>query len=429
MFVHRVCSGAEPPTLAAMRTTPLAAVLLLFVTVSAHAKDEAPASPADRAAAVLKALPSPTPDKRLSFEGDLVIDGLWAGEVSYTANARMFAGKSTWHVTEVVFIDWGGAELNYKASYQMGADLAITSGSAECRHRGAKVSVLFARKGDGFNIMRTIKPPQGKTVMENSTAAIPHRSTYGRAALLLFVRGLGAKAAAGTKYELAWFPLWEMTTEPAMKGAQAAKADAQSDPLRRIELTVKGERKPKDAKRSTQLLVDTARNGKSVALVLDAASKALHSVEAGEKQMSVLPRGSAGQRVQLNEEKPATTWKQAFMKFGYGYHMARPKLIEESFHWESMLAYERDVSKSWPADKGVDAFKAAWIKEFLAGSQHRTRAQTDRLLSMTLGTGKVKSKTDTTIVFAAHANFGGGTQRTYYLKKVEGLWYIWRIDF
>ena len=103
------------------------------------------------------------------------------------------------------------------------------------------------------------------------------------------------------------------------------------------------------------------------------------------------------------EEKPATTWQQAFLKFGYGYHMAREKLLAQAFHWETMYEYETNVAKSWPTDKPVEDFKRAWIGEFIANSLHRPRSDTQRLLSMTLATGKPKKKGDDKVIFAAHA--------------------------
>ncbi len=73
--------------------------------------------------------------------------------------------------------------------------------------------------------------------------------------------------------------------------------------------------------------------------------------------------------------------------------------------------------------------QTAWVAEFMAGSQHRDVPATRRLLSMTFSTGKVKKQTDDEVVFWAHPNFGGGTQRTYFFKKIDGRWGLWRIDY
>ena len=65
----------------------------------------------------------------------------------------------------------------------------------------------------------------------------------------------------------------------------------------------------------------------------------------------------------------------------------------------------------------------------MSNSQHRNVPNTRRLLAMTFATGRVKKETADEVVFWAHPNFGGGTQRTYHLKKKDGVWGIWRIDF
>ena len=41
----------------------------------------------------------------------------------------------------------------------------------------------------------------------------------------------------------------------------------------------------------------------------------------------------------------------------------------------------------------------------------------------------IHEQTEDKVVFAAHANFGGGTQRTYYLERRDGFWAIARIEF
>ena len=68
------------------------------------------------------------------------------------------------------------------------------------------------------------------------------------------------------------------------------------------------------------------------------------------------------------------------------------------------------------------------MNEFLTESKHRSQADTDSLLLGTLQTGTATEKGDDTVVFAAAAQFGGGVQRTYHLKRIEGVWYIVRID-
>lgn len=408
-----------------MRYVPALLVLLLFAAPPASGEPED--DPGHAAArAVRRALPAPSPAAALSFQGDLVIDALWAGEVTYAARATKFGGDTLWHVSEDVFIDVGGAELHYKAAYHLAADLTLRSGSASCRHRGIEVSAFFARKAEGITLMRTIKPPSGAGKTEKLELDVPADATTGRVAVLLFLRGVDAtKKDAPPAYTLPRFPLFEHTTHPATQ----AGAPARAVPPPEIDLVLRGRRPAQDPQQGEDWLVDATRGEQTVRLFLDPTTKALRRSDGGKGRLSIVPRGEGGERIRTDEEKPATTWKQAFLKFGFGYHMARKGLIEDAFHWPSMYAYETEVARSWDENRPLDAFKAAWVGEFLSQSLRRTRAATERLLSMTLATGTVREQTQDTVVFAAHANFGGGVQRTYHLKRVDGLWYLWRIDF
>jgi hypothetical protein len=142
----------------------------------------------------------------------------------------------------------------------------------------------------------------------------------------------------------------------------------------------------------------------------------------------IVPKGTAPEKVKLDDDAPATTWKAAFLKFGHGYHMGVEKWLDGAFHWPSMYDHETSLPGGWSKDRPVEAFRRAWLDEFLRASPRRTRAAADQLLAMTLDTGTVKSQTEDSVVFAAHPEFGGGVQRTYYLKRIDGVWYLVRID-
>jgi hypothetical protein len=93
-----------------------------------------------------------------------------------------------------------------------------------------------------------------------------------------------------------------------------------------------------------------------------------------------------------------------------------------------MWEHETSLPDGWPKERPVEAFRKAWLAEFLRASPRRTRAAADELLAMTLATGRVREQTEDAVVFAAHPEFGGGVQRTYYLRRIGGVWYIVRID-
>ena len=140
-----------------------------------------------------------------------------------------------------------------------------------------------------------------------------------------------------------------------------------------------GKPKPCDA-----WIVEVDFNG-TITYYLDKKTRGLISAVMPEGKVTLVPRGAGGERIVLEEEKPAETWQQAFLKFGFGYHMARRNLLAAAFHWDTMYEYETKASKSWPASKPVEEFRDAWIQEFVNQSKNRTRFATQRLLSMTLG--------------------------------------------
>ncbi len=398
-----VCLGCVPPLAAAE---------------DEGAPDLAPAFEA--AASVRRKLPMPLPNKALRFEGDVVIDKIWAGEVKYTAQATMFARKPVWQVTEDVFIDYGGVETRVKRKFHLAKDLSLMGGNLERTREGRGASLVFARSADGFRVIRTEKSEVGNGETQTFEVTARKDATYGRVAQLLFLRA--CPAGEKTTFALPTVSFDELVVEPPEE-ATVPEADP-------TVVSIRGDGTFDTAGKARKSWIAATRRGKAeFDIHLDPESRALIGIVAKTTSAHVVPKGAAGERVTLDEEKPAKSWKQAFLKFGYGYHMARKKLLAEAFHWDTMYAYETEVAKSWPTSRPVEEFKEAWIAEFIANSKHRPRVDTERLLSMTLATGKAQKKGDDRIVFAAHANFGGGTQRTYHLQKIDGLWYIVRVDF
>ena len=363
---------------------------------------------------VRAALPEPRPDRAFQFEGDVVVKELWAGTVKIAARARRFGRKPMWEVVEDVFIDWGGSEVRWKTKLHLGRDLRLSGGTIEIRSKNVTVSKVFGpgkkglevgirrRKGDG--------PDRGKTRQLKA----PEDVIGGLAALVLLLRGVGEDGP-------------KSLSVPWLDPGRGIDDDAQ---VGRAQITVKGARKfgsGKRARESRLYTIETPRG--TMQLHLEPDGRNLIGAEGPAPDEHIVPKGWVGMSAQFDENAPARTWQAAFLKFGYGYHMANAVWLEAAFHWDRMHRYESEVAKSWPSDKPVAEFKKAWIKEFVANSKHRSRFDTERLLNMTLASGKVKEQTDERVVFAAHKNFGGGVQRTYHLEAVKGVWGIVRIDF
>jgi hypothetical protein len=140
----------------------------------------------------------------------------------------------------------------------------------------------------------------------------------------------------------------------------------------------------------------------------------------------VVPKGTAPKPGTLEEDKPALTWKAAFLKFGFGYHLAVERWIVAAFHWPS--SYEHDVKAGvWTKTEGetLDAYRKANVDEFLKKSKHRPRAEASALLAMTLQTATEKTLPDGTVVLSTHPEFGGNV---FHFRKLGEEWFIVGID-
>jgi hypothetical protein len=396
----------------------LIAVSVLLLAAPALSKDDAATRKADKAAKAVRAkLPAPNPGISVAYKGDLVIDKLWAGEVSFAAKLAKVGREYVWRVTEDTFMDWQGGETRVKLMLHADKQLSILSGTYERSDAEGAVSLVFSRGEKGFDVQRRVrkgKADWGKT--ESLTMKAAPQPMGGLTSLLLFLRAAGPSKKP-VSYRLPVVP------ESAWKKVESA------EPATTL-LACSGPGTWTHGKKSFKTsVVRYAPGGTSWDLHLSRDHRKLIAMVSTTGPVQIVPAGMAGARVAADPREAATTWKKAFLKFGFGYHMAREALLADAFHWPVMYEYEVKTLKRWDKNSPVADFKKAWIAEFIKGSLHRDTPATRRLLSMTLATGKVKKETATDVVFWAHPNFGGGTQRTYHFRNVDGIWGIWRIDF
>ncbi len=370
-------------------------------------------------------LPAPTPAVRIAYEGDLARDGHKTGHVSISVRAQKFAGKSLWHVRQQFEGDAEGEQVRVKAAYHLAKDLSLHGGTYETEIRGSRSVLMFLRNAEGkLSVTRTLTPWHGEARITTHTLDVPANASFGTAAVLLLVRGLDASSAPS--FRLPVLPLHQLAWAPT---SGDGKLEDVRIPSRVIDVTA--------GKGGDQMHVGIApgatEGAPPIEIVMDKAGKTLIKRTQGGPEnrysWTWLPKDTAKPRKVLPEEEESTQWEIAFRKFGYSYHMARPDLLEQAFHWPSMYAYETEVSKSWDKAKPLDEFKQAWLDEFMANSLNRPRADTKKLIDGTLGSGKAQRIGSDKIVFKAHPQFGGGVQRTYHLQKFDGRWYLTRIEF
>jgi hypothetical protein len=404
-----------------MRAAPFAVAVLTLLPVGPALAADAPAAAAKK---VRAALPAPAEGAGFEFEGDRVLDGDLVGTVRYVVDSGVYRDKPVWLVTETRH-DLGGTERFVEVSSYLAQDLSLIRGESETKVGETTVRLSFVRTEEGFDVTRGGRGPQGDLPGVKVRAKAPPDATFGRAAVLLFLRGAPKGPATYT------MPVFFPEIAAAAGSNEHDVAGAVLDGVVEVKgpSTYGGKPAPAETWLGT---FRTERVGYDVHLA--AADRSLVAVAGVAPEPDVVPKGTAPKKPENEDDKPAATWKAAFMKFGHGYHMAVPKYLEASFHWPSFYAHEVQT-KSWTRGEGVSAeddfrqFKEQWVKEFLSRSLRRPRADADALLHGTLATGTATKKGDDEVVFAAHAEYGGGVQRTYHLKRIEGVWYIVRIDW
>lgn len=403
------------------RSLPLAIAALLALLSPASAEEDGPARALALAKKIRSACPVPHKNGAFTFEGDLQIAGEKAGTVRYAAEPTDHDGKPAWLATEDEVREFGGSRSRYGATLTLAQDLSLIEGEIDYRAGDVFHKVKVKRAGDGFEVEHKVSRSDAEPQETKGNAAAPAGATYGRAALLLFLRALPRSPAAA--YALPWVdPLAAGLPKDDHTPDEAADAMAVLEPRG-------DERFGEGATAQDSFAVAFHRGQRAYDLHLSRKDRSLIGIFGRVPPYHVVPTGTAGAKTETDDDKPAKTWKAAFLKFGHGYHMANRTWIEAAFHWPTMYEYECNVAKSWSAGRPIEEFKTAWIDEFISRSLHRPRADADQLLAGTLATGKVVEETEDSVVFAAAAEFGGGVQRTYHLKKVDGVWYLVRIEF
>jgi hypothetical protein len=396
---------------------PLSLLTLLLASVL-HPSPLWSSPESERAAtdALRAALPDPTPAIAYDYVGDLVLGGLWAGETRYTAKVAKVGRQSVWRVTEDTYIDHAGAETRIRLLAHLKPDLSILSGTYTRSEKEVTTTLAFSRGGSGLLVQRRVERKGADPASDLVQLAIDPGATTGIGALLLFLRAGPQKGKPA--YRLPWI--------------SNETFDALDPDVRPPDLTMRVEGAGTLTVGNTEhkaWTVSCTAGANTFTCALAPDRRSLLGMRNAAAAVDVVPRGEGGERLSVQADEPARTWKDAFLKFGFGYHLPRRTLLQAAFHWEDMYEYETKVLKRWDAGRPLSEFQAAWVEEFVQQSKNRSVQDARRLLSMTLGTGTLTHKGEDAVVFAAHANFGGGVQRTYYLSKKDGVWGITRIEF
>jgi len=393
------------------RILALIAVLLpLCVSTSAQAGPGAKAAERVRAA-----LAEPSPERALTFAGDLWQGGEWKGSLRVTLEATQSDERMVWTSKEELRWIGGVADRHLTVTHTLARDLTVERVELARREGTREVLAYLAREGDALQGTSRVITGEEEGAGEPMKVAWPKAATGGLGAVVLLAR---AHATPGDPaLELDWGPthLWNEAEAPALRRLTLAAPDATGGEGSGHGLTLVPGLGGASTKAGTGLL----RLADGGAGVLGWTSVT------GEADL--LPVGRLPQTARFDENKPAHAWQHAFRVFGVGYHMAKPELIERAFDWQALYDYETSIEDGWPSSRPLSEFKQAWMEEFLSQSKHRNRQETDELLAGTLTTGTLTVRSPDHVVLAAIAQFGGGTARTYQLKRgADGIWRLIR---
>lgn len=341
----------------------------------------------------------------------------WLGTLRLEVKAGLHEEAPAWVASERVDLPADKTPLTAHASFTLGRDLALLEGAWGGEAGGTGVDGSLTRKGATYVWQAT--RAQGEQAASALALGAPPAAgaLAGLAPVVMLARALRAEPAAAKGLTLPW--LDSLSLLPGEAKALHGPASVEV-----VGAGKHGGLAGEPAVWSVKLV--SAGKDRALTVHLDAEGQRVVGFET--PTWSVLPTGSRPAAARFDPEAPARTWQDAFLKFGVGYHMAKQALLESAFHWETMYEYETSLVDGWPASSPLAEFKQAWVKEFMAQSLHRNEAETFGLLNGTMGTGKVHVKTPDLIVLEAIAQFGGGIQRTYHLRRFDGVWYLTRID-
>jgi hypothetical protein len=401
-----------------LRSLALAA-LASFLSAASPTTAAADATAAKAGERLRAALPEPANAAGLTLWGELWQGGQWRGSLRVAVEPSTSGEASVWSSREELRWVDGDVTRRRLVTFTLTRDLSVESVDVELEQGDTAVLAAYTRNGAALKgVAREVKGTEegeGRQVQ----LAWPANATAGVGAALLMARALSA--APDGSVEVPW-----VSTE--------GWAPKQPPAARTLTLSVGGPVKGEEG----SVFVDTAvfpglggasgvSKGRLVLARADGKLKAWGGFAGGS--VDLWPTGVRPDAVTLDEHAPARTWQDAFLTFGIGYHMAQAALIERAFDWQTMYDYECGLDGGWPRERPLAEFKKAWTDEFVGKSKNRTRDETMQLLNGTLRTGKPEVRNADAVVLHAVAQFGGGVQRTYHLKRgKDGVWRLWRID-
>ena len=365
-----------------------------------------------RARALRSALPAPT--RALRWEGDLRLADTRVGRVLLLAEPTAFGGRPAWRVLESRTSRTGEAVVVYESAGFLDRDLRVLRGERLDRRPEGRSWSTYVRTPGGMETVSTVDGTRKKPEL----LAAPADAVAGLVPVLLFLRAVPAVPAL---YVLPGFdPRFASPPKAGTGSLVFNRADVTIDvePKARLEIGGQG--------RASMRARCSYRSGIAYDIHVDRESRDLLAVVGRMPTLSYLPPDAAAKKVTWYDavESAPKSARQAFVKFGRGYHLPRPDLLADVFHWPSLKSqairqarYDKDVPEA--------TIRKDWIDVFVGMSKHRTKADCDDLLFQMFMTSTETTNADGSVSIQTLPVYGG---HTYRCKQIGERWYIVAID-
>jgi hypothetical protein len=365
----------------------LSASALLFLAPAALRAEDAPPSPAERTAKVLKSMPAPSAKAGFKTDLQLLANGVTIGSGHLEAAPDMADGKPVWKLTENFVIEVGPPKKLHNETKEIVAqDLHVLHGEDKQYAEGEDgTTVTAVRTEKGYDL--TTKGPEG----EKSSSIEADTQTLGSiSTMLLFLRNCPAEPA-----------LYDVHVLSEEKGE-----------IHTGTVEVKGPGKFSEGDTTFDAWTVSGKVGEhSFEVYLDPADRSLLALRMVEPGVVMLKAGI------LKAAAPAASAIECGARLALAILTSDEALLAGAIHWPSMFA-DAKATKAYAGDEAeykkliMDGFRTSFKTLAHADAVARVKGAADGAKETVTG--------DVTVV-----TFGAPMDKfTYSAQLIDGGWYI-----
>jgi hypothetical protein len=370
--------------------------------------EDAPPSPARRAADVRASFPAPGPAAAFTFEATIVVEGESRPRGTATFSARRAAGsaESHWEITETAEIpgpvpegvpeDLPDATLRrQRTEVVLGSDLAFRRYERRVSQGERLLESTSLSWGDG-NLLKVVHV-DGRGGEKSASVAADRTATATLSGLVLFLRQCPPEPAS---YELPIF---------------VHEADA----VRAVRVEVTRSSGPREGlPTEARLTASVAMGAWTIAIHVAEKDRALRRIEQQNGATRVVYAAKDSSFLEpLDLSKPAGSAREAGVRLVVGLLTGDDVLVAGAFHWPSVHASEKTTSGFTGDEAALRTDVLAKLKGALGSA---TRADAERRAR-----DAAAAATQTDDGGQVTVRFGEPFSRfAYHARRIDGAWYV-----